>query len=157
MCVYNSKTHFTIPLIMKSQQNRNHPIFPETFLRAFLQNVVLTVLITALVTPITHLGTTPCASTAASALNAPTTWTQKTIKSQGGSSKSPKPSKPFSGFTMRLGTTRFAAHFAVASKKRKLKLFRFSEIITSDRSYFADVFALFCISVTCSLFDTGRC
>ena len=34
-------------------------------------------------------------------------------------------------------------HFAVASKKRKITLFRFSAIITSDCSYFADLFALF--------------
>ena len=132
---------------MKSQHNRNHPFFPETMLRAFLQNVVLTVLITALVTLITHLGITPCASTAASALNAPTTWTQKTIKSQGGSSKSPKPSKPFSGFTTRLGTTRFA-YFPVASKKRQLKLFRFSEI-TSDRSFCRPFCLVFLLHAAC--------
>ena len=38
----------------------------------------------------------------------------------------------------------FSNHFAVASKKCKLKLFRFSAIITSDLSYFADLFALLC-------------
>ena len=37
----------------------------------------------------------------------------------------------------------FFNQFAVAVKKRKRKLFRFSAMITSGRSYFADLFALF--------------